>query len=161
MTTRSKYRSGVLRFYEDVGYENVLPVAPLVHYQDFLGQAGVAIPAAGAAVDGWEYVSKLQGTPTGVAGVANAVGGQVACALAATSEKEEATLYWGDNLGLDVTKGLQFTTLCGRPNTPSTWLRNTQRRRVATPSSPSTSQVNSLLTPTSLVAPTPTRSRGY
>ena len=109
MTTRSKYRSGVLRFYEDVGYENVLPVAPLVHYQDFLGQTGVAIPAAGAAVDGWEYVSKLQGTPTGVAGVANAVGGQVACALASTSEKEEATLYWGDNLGLDVTKGLQFT----------------------------------------------------
>ena len=108
MTTRSRYRSGVLTFYEDIGNEKVLPLAPIVFSDDFLGQAAVAIPAAGSAVDGYAWVTKIVGSPTGIAGVANAVGGQVASALAATSEKEDSLLYWGDNLGLDVTKGLQF-----------------------------------------------------
>jgi hypothetical protein len=101
MTTRSKYRSGVLSFYEDVGNEYVLPVAPVYFYEEFLGQSAVAIPAAGSAVDGWPFVKKIIGSgPPTLAGVANAVGGQVACTLTTTSEKEDCVLYWGDNQGL-------------------------------------------------------------
>jgi hypothetical protein len=111
MTTRSKYRAGVLNFFEDQQYEYVLPVAPIVFYQDFLGEAAVTIPAAGSAVVGFEFVKKIVGAgPPTLAGVANAIGGQVACTLAATSEKEDCVLYWGDNLGLDCTKGLVFET---------------------------------------------------
>src|SRR5271157_5718686 len=120
MTTRSKYRSGVLNFYEDNAYEFVLPVSPIVHYQEFLGQAAVAIPAAGSVVDGFEFVSKIVGAgPPTLAGVANAIGGQVACTLAATSEKEDCVLYWGDNLALDCTKGLIFETRAQLSVTPS------------------------------------------
>jgi hypothetical protein len=109
MTTRARYRSNVETFYEDVGFEIVHAMAPIFFNDDFLGQSGVAVPAAGSAVDGFPWVAKIVGSgPPTVAGVPNAIGGQVACALAATSEKEDAILYWGDNLGLDCTKGLQF-----------------------------------------------------
>lgn len=120
MTTRSKYRSGVLNFYEDIANEWLLPVAPIVFYEDFLGQSQVAVPAAGSAVDGCPFVKKIVGAgPPTVAGVANAIGGQVACALTATSEKEDCVLYWGDNLGLDCTKGLVFSTRALLSVTPS------------------------------------------
>jgi hypothetical protein len=135
MTTRSKYRSGVQNFYEDVAYEYVMTMSPIYYYQDFLGQSAVAIPAAGSPTDGFEFVKKIVGAgPPTLAGVANAIGGQVACTLAATGEKEDCVLYWGDNLGLDCTKGLQFETrallsVTGRRTTPATW--NSARRRMA------------------------------
>jgi len=111
MTTKSRYRSGVLNFYEDQQFEYVLPVSPIVFYEDFLGQAYVAVAAAGSAVDGCPFVSKIVGAaPPTVAGVANAIGGQVACTLTSASQKQDAVLYWGDNLSLDCTKGLQFET---------------------------------------------------
>jgi hypothetical protein len=111
MTTTSRFHSGVLGFSDTVTFESVLPAAPIVFYEDFLGQAYVAVPAAGSAVDGCPFVAKIVGSgPPTLAGVANAIGGQVACALAATSEKEDAILYWGDNLALDCTKGLLFET---------------------------------------------------
>jgi hypothetical protein len=120
MTTRSKYIGGVLSFYEDQQYEHVLPVAPVQFYEDFLGEAYVAVPAVGSAVAGCCFVKKIVGSgPPTLAGVANAIGGQVACTLAATSEKEDCVLYWGDNLGLDCTKGLQFETRALLSVTPS------------------------------------------
>jgi hypothetical protein len=39
---------------------------------------------------------------------ANAAGGQAAATIDSTSEKQEATLYHGDSLAFDVTKGLVF-----------------------------------------------------
>lgn len=86
-------------------YENLLVTASVTFIDDFLGQSAVAIPAAGAAVDGYPWVKKIVGSgPPTVAGVANGASGQVALTLAATSEKEDAVLYWGDNLGIDITK---------------------------------------------------------
>jgi hypothetical protein len=114
MTTTSRFHSGVLDYYDTVTFETVLPLSPITFYEDFLGQAYVAVPVAGSAVDGCPFVAKIvaaAGAPS-VAGVANAVGGQVACALAATSEKEDAGLYFGDNLGIDVTKGANFESRC-------------------------------------------------
>lgn len=103
MTTRAKYRSGVETFYEDLTFETVFPMAPLLFGDDFIGaghQAG--IPVAGTPVAGYPWVKKLAGTPTGVALISNAIGGQIQLALAATVEAEEATLYWNDNLSIDV-----------------------------------------------------------
>ena len=97
MTTTSKFFAGRLEFFDTVTFEDVLPVAPIVYYQDFLGEGYATIPAAGSAWRTVDFVTKIvltAGTPT-VAGVAKAIGGQVACALAATSEKEDAVLYLG------------------------------------------------------------------
>lgn len=111
MTTTSKFHAGRLELFDNATFEYVLPVAPIVFYEDFLGQAYVAVPTAGAAVDGCPFVKKIVGTgPPTLAGVANAIGGQVACALTATSEKEDCVLYFGDNLALDCTKGLSIET---------------------------------------------------
>jgi hypothetical protein len=120
MTTRARYRSGVLTYYEDISWEQVLPLSPIVFYEDFLGQSYAAVPASGSAVDGCPFVKKIVGAgPPTLAGVANAIGGQVALALAATSEKEDCVLYWGDNLGLDVTKGLVWESRALLSVTPS------------------------------------------
>lgn len=108
MTTRSKYRGGVLRFFDDAqAYETVHQMNSLAWRDDFIGAGSVAIPAAGSPGNGVDWVKKLVGAGTPVvAGVANAGGGVMGCALDATSEKQEATLYWNDSRALDVTKGM-------------------------------------------------------
>jgi hypothetical protein len=96
-----------LQYFDTSTQEVVLINSPLYFDDDFIGGGHTAgIPAAGAPVAGYPWVKKIVGTPTGVALVANAAGGQIACALAATPEKEDAALYWNDNLSLDATKGL-------------------------------------------------------
>src|SRR4051812_29490436 len=111
MPTRSRYNAGTLVFSDSATHERVLPLGPIVFYDDF-GTAGrKVIPAAGSAESGMPWTKKIVGAaPPTVAGVANAIGGQVACTLTSTSEKQDALLYWDDNLGLDVTKGLVFET---------------------------------------------------
>ncbi|HVB67970.1 MAG TPA: hypothetical protein VNE67_08965 [Acetobacteraceae bacterium] len=99
----------LVAFYDDLTWEQVLPVRPCAFHDDFLG-AVAAVPAAGSAVAGYPWVKKIQltaGVPT-VARVASQIGGVVACALDATSEKQEATLYFGDELEFDLTKGAVF-----------------------------------------------------
>jgi hypothetical protein len=110
MTTQARYSGARLAFFDPTTFETLSLAAPITFSDDFMSAGQLVIPAAGSADPGDYWVKKLVGTPTGVAGVANAVGGQVACALAATSEKEDAVLYWGDQLGLDTTKGLVFET---------------------------------------------------
>jgi hypothetical protein len=120
MTTKSKFNAGRLEFMDSASHERVLPVAPNVFYLDFLGAGYKSFPAAGAAVQGAEFVKKIVGAgPPTVAGVLNAIGGQVACTLTATSEKQDAVLYWDDDLGLDVTKGLVFESRALLSVTPS------------------------------------------
>jgi hypothetical protein len=106
MTTRSKYRSNILTFFDDATNETVLPMAPLLFADDFIGAGHTAgIPAAGSPAAGYPWVKKIVGAaPPTVALASNASGGQVQLALAATSEKEDAVLYWNDNLAIDVTK---------------------------------------------------------
>lgn len=104
-TTRSEWRSGVQYDYDGVTFETTISASPFQFTDDFIGAGHSAgIPASGSPVAGYPWVKKLVGTPTGVALVANASGGQVACALAATSEAEEATLSFNDNLSIDTTK---------------------------------------------------------
>jgi len=108
MSTRAKFIGGVQQFFDDAqSYETVERMSGLRFIDDFVGAGSQVIPAVGSAVGGFPWVKKLvqtAGVPA-VAGVANAAGGVLQCAIDATSEKQEATLYWGDSKGLDVTKG--------------------------------------------------------
>jgi hypothetical protein len=109
MTTRAQYIGGVQTFFDDVSKEVVHKMSPLQWRDDFLGQGSLVIPAAGSGENGVDWVSKIVGAaPPTVAGVANAVGGQIACTLTAASQKQDAALYFGDQKNFDITKGLVF-----------------------------------------------------
>jgi hypothetical protein len=121
MTTRSQFRTYVETFFEDVNFETVASMAPLQFNEDFIGAGHSAgIPAAGSPVAGYPWVKKIVGAaPPTVALVSNAGGGQIALALAATSEKEDAVLYWNDNLAIDVTKVASFEARAALSVAPS------------------------------------------
>jgi hypothetical protein len=100
------------RFIENSNYETIDQFQAARLVDDFVGP-GVIVPAVGSAVSGYSWVSKIvdtEGTPT-VAAVSNFSGGAVACALDSTSEAQEATLYAGDVLNWDATKGLVWEGL--------------------------------------------------
>ena len=99
-------------FYDQVTQELVSVLSPLMFDDDFIGAGhNAGVPAAGTPTAGYPWVKKIVGVgPPTVALVSNAAGGQMACALAATSEKEDAALYWNDNLSLDATKGLIWSS---------------------------------------------------
>lgn len=108
MNTRARTVAGVETFYDSLTFETVMPMSPLFFEDDFLGARGTVIPTSATAGEPWvSKTVKSAGTPT-VTAVANAAGGQVACALDATSEKQDAILYFGDCKGLDVTKALVY-----------------------------------------------------
>ena len=106
MTTRAQYVGSIQRYFEDASQETVNGGWPLQFGDDFVGGGhGAGVPAAGSPSAGYPWVKKIVGAaPPTVAIVANAVGGQMAAALTATSEAEEAGLYWNDALSFDVTK---------------------------------------------------------
>lgn len=111
MTTRARYESGILREYDDAyQYETVFPNAPLFFAEEFIGAGHTAgIPSSGSPVAGYPWVKKIVGAaPPTVALIANTSGGVVQLALAANSEKEDAALYWNDNLAIDLTKKAGF-----------------------------------------------------
>lgn len=87
-------------------HETLIPFAPIVYADDFLG-AGVAIPAAGSAESGVDWVKKIVGTAT-AAVKADTVNGVLELALDATSEKQDAAVYWNDELQLSIAQGLVF-----------------------------------------------------
>ncbi|QCG93957.1 hypothetical protein E6C67_08390 [Azospirillum sp. TSA2s] len=110
MSTKARYNAGVQTFYDSATFETTGVMSPVLFYDDFLG-ADTVVPAAGSAESGMDWVKKIVGAaPPTVAGVSSAIGGQLACTLTSTSEKQDAVLYWGDNKGLDATKGLVFET---------------------------------------------------
>jgi len=92
--------------YDAATSETVQLFSTVTFGDDFIGPGHSAIPAGGSPAVGYPWCSKIQksaGSPT-VAVVANFSGGAVACALDATSEKQEATLYANDELNWDMTK---------------------------------------------------------
>lgn len=105
--TRSRVEGSRLAHFDAVSFETVHDNAPLKYVDDFIGAGSVVIPAAGSAENGVAWVSKIVGAaPPTVAGVANAACGQVACTLTSASQKQDAAIYHGDQLGFDITKGL-------------------------------------------------------
>lgn len=122
MSTKAKYESGILREFDDTQkMETVFANAAILFAEDFVGAGhGAGFPASGSPVAGYPWVKKIVGAaPPTVALVANGAGGQVALTLLANSEKEDAALYWNDNLSMDMTKKASFeivATLSVLPN---------------------------------------------
>jgi hypothetical protein len=109
VSTRAKWVNGILTYYEGNSHEQVLPMAPIVFYDDFLGAGAVTIPAAAAAESGMPWAKKIVGAaPPTVAGVADAANGVVQCALTADSQKQDAGLYHDDQRGFSLEQGLIF-----------------------------------------------------
>jgi hypothetical protein len=105
-------------FFDDATNERVVPLRRVAFVQDFTG-AEAALPSSATA--GFPFIKKTvqtAGTPT-VARVANAIAGVVGLALDSTSEKQEATLYFGDSLEFDVTKSLEWEAVVELPVLPS------------------------------------------
>lgn len=121
MSTKSKYVGGILTFYDSATFETEAKFAPLAYNDDFVGAGRLVVPAAGSAESGMDWVKKIVGSaPPTVAGVASAVGGQVAATLTSASEKQDAVLYWGDQKALDITKGLVYESRVRLSVLPST-----------------------------------------
>jgi hypothetical protein len=109
-TTRSKYNSNTLDFYDSATQERVARFAPVALYDDFLTPS-LVVPAAGSLESGVLWAKKIVGAaPPTVAGVANETNGAVKCALTADSQKQDAGLYHADQLSFSALQGLVFET---------------------------------------------------
>lgn len=90
---------------------------PVSFIDDFLG-AAYTIPTV--ATVGTPWGKKIVGAAPPTVGIqANSAGGQVRCALTSTSEKQDADLYFLDQLNLDSTQALVFEARCQMPVTPT------------------------------------------
>lgn len=103
--TLAKYNfksSGFPLVYDKSTFESLVPMFPIVFYDDFVGAAG------GSVFDGtsiWNVVDVGGATEAIVADSAN---GQFLLHIAATGEAEDAVLYMNDNKNFDVGSGLIF-----------------------------------------------------
>ena len=111
MTTKGKYLYGFAVQYDDGTQEFVGTSAAIDFSDDFVGAGHTAtLPQFGSPVAGYPWVQKVvktSGTPT-VAAVTNGAGGQMAMALTANSEAQEATLYQNDQRTWDTTKTIIY-----------------------------------------------------
>jgi hypothetical protein len=125
MATISRSRNDldghVLAFFDKTTDETTVRLQPAVLDEDFVGAGHSSIPAFGSPATGYPWVQKTvktSGSPS-VAIIANSAAGIVACALDATSEAQEATLYANDQLNWDVTKNLFFEARAAMSVLPS------------------------------------------
>ncbi len=116
MSTKSRYRGANLEFYESTTHERVLPVAPVVFYDDFLGTD--LMTTESGSTGPWSTVEVALNTAIGVrADTANGV-----CALIFDSDvnASDAVLYWGDQKGINVNAGAIFETRINMAVVPGT-----------------------------------------
>jgi len=110
--TLAKYNfknSGFPMVYDKSTFESLMPMFPIVFYDDFIG-ADVVIPASGSVESGVKWSKKIvltAGSPT-VAKTADGVNGLVACSLDVTSEKQDAALHMNDELMFSIAQGAIF-----------------------------------------------------
>jgi hypothetical protein len=107
-STNARYNAGILEYYDRSSQERVRAFAPVFFEDDFLTPS-LVIPAGGSLESGVNWAKKIVGAaPPTVAGVANDVNGTLKCALTSTSEKQNADLYFADQLVFAATQGLNF-----------------------------------------------------
>jgi hypothetical protein len=108
MSTKATWRNGILTYYEGTTHERVSPLAPIVFYDDFLCPSTV-VPDSASLESGVPWAKKIIGAaPPTVAGVADEVNGTVKCSLTVDSQKQDAGLYFGDQLVFSALQGLVF-----------------------------------------------------
>ena len=97
MATRGSWFNQILTYFENATQERVLPVAPVVFYDDFLGNA-LATTAWGTRDTGGATEAVVADAPNGVIGLA----------LDATNEIQLAGIDWADQRTLVLNQGLVF-----------------------------------------------------
>jgi len=91
--TRAKWRGGQLAFYDGTTHETVLPMAPVVFYDDFLGSA--------LNTDYWTGINTNDATV--------AIGGsKITGHIHGTGESEDAGVYMNDDKPFNLDKGPIF-----------------------------------------------------
>ncbi len=119
MTSTSQFRSGVATFFDSASGETILPLSAIFFEDDFIGAAANAFPTAATAGTAWgKKLVETAGTPV-VGAIANGPGGQVKILLDATSEDQEAVLYFLDNLSIDTSKIGGFEVRFQTPEIPT------------------------------------------
>lgn len=99
MATRARWYKGNLEYFDNIKQERVLPVAPVMFYDDFLGNA----------INSTNWGTRDTGAAT-EAVVADAANGVVGLALDATNEVQLAGIDWANNRTLVLNQGLIFET---------------------------------------------------
>lgn len=97
MATRGAWLNQILTYFDNTTQERVLPVAPVVFYDDFLGNA----------INATAWGTRDTGAATETI-AADAPNGAVQPALDATNEAQLAGLDWADNRTLVLNQGLVF-----------------------------------------------------
>ena len=109
--TLAKYNfkeSGFPLVYDKSTFESLVPMFPVVFYDDFIG-ADIVIPASGAVESGVKWSKKIVGAaPPTVAKTADGVNGMVLNSLTSASQKQDAALHMNDELMFSIAQGAIF-----------------------------------------------------
>lgn len=108
MSTKARWTSGVLTYYESTTGESEPAGGQCCYYDDFLGPGSLVIPATSSPESGCDWTKTVVSANATAAGVQDQAGGVIACALAANSEEEEAIVHWDNHRGIDVSKSAIF-----------------------------------------------------
>lgn len=106
-TTKSRWRNGILEFYDSVTHETVMPIAPVYFYDDFLGHQLNDYVAADASNAVWLAKDTANATE-GL--LADGINGVLALALTNANEKQEAGVTFGDERPFILSQGPVFET---------------------------------------------------
>lgn len=102
------HETGKQVFYDSSTYETFIGMYPISFYDDFEG-ADLVIPATAADESGCKWTKKIVGAaPPTVAKSASVVNGHVLCSLTSADQKQDAALYWDDQLSLSIAQGAIF-----------------------------------------------------
>lgn len=105
MPTKSRYRGGNLEFFDPATHERVLPTAPIVFYDDFLGLDGFLIDETGSS-GVWASVQVDLNLAIGIR--ANTANGILQMTMDSDVLPQDAVLYFGNQRQLNVNAGLVF-----------------------------------------------------
>jgi len=114
--TTSEYANNRLEFFDNATFERVLPVAPLVFVEEFLGYQ--LMLSESGSTGRWQDV--VVGGSTTLALAADEANGAAALTFNATPEAEDAVLYWGDQRGIDLENGCVWECRATAAVLPST-----------------------------------------
>ena len=104
------HKTGKQVFYDNSTFETLLAMYPVSFEDDFSGP-DVVIPAAGSDESGCKWVKKIVGAaPPLVAKTGDGVNGNVLCTFTSADQKQDAEIYWDDQLVISLAQGAIFET---------------------------------------------------
>ena len=104
------HKTGRQVFYDNSTFETLLALYP-VSFSDDFGGSDVVIPVAASPESGCKWINKIVGAgPPTVAKTADGVNGNVLCSFTSDSQKQDAEIYWDDQLVLSLAQGVIFET---------------------------------------------------